>query len=124
MICAAKTLFNPIGINNLVDLNFAAAQMLPNHDCFEKCVMQTIGTVTPNGIDNNKLLALAQIFQPQTVEQTKIQLQKCSSLYDPNHFDCAAAWRLYLCLQNAESTLNGPSAPACMAVRAVWNQRK
>lgn len=86
--------------------------------------MQTIGTVTPNGIDNNKVLALAQIFQPQTVEQTKVQLQKCAPLYNPNSFDCAAAWRLYLCLQNGEATLSGPSAPTCPAVGAIWNQRK
>lgn len=121
LLCAARTLFNPIGIKYLVDLNFAAAQKIPNHDCFEKCVIQTIGTVTPTGIDGNKVLALAQIFQPQTIEQTKIQLTKCASLYNPNSFDCAAAWRLYLCLQNADSTINGPSAPTCAAVRYMWN---
>lgn len=119
--CAARTVFNPVGIKNLIDLNFAAAQQIPNHDCFEKCVFQSIGTVTPTGLDSNKILALAQIFQPQTVEQTKIQIAKCSSLYDPNNFNCAAAWKLYLCLQNAENAINGPSAPTCFFVRAAWN---
>ncbi|XP_037041203.1 uncharacterized protein LOC119077928 [Bradysia coprophila] len=119
--CAARTLFNPVGIKNLIDLDFAAAQRIPNHDCFEKCVFQSIGTVTPTGLDNNKILALAAIFQPQTVPQTQIQLVKCASLYDPNNFDCAAAWRLYLCLQNGESALSQPKAPTCLLVRAAWN---
>lgn len=104
-----------------MDLNFSAAQQIPNHDCFEKCVVQSIGTVTPNGLDGDKILALAQIFQPQTIEQTKQQITKCSSLYDPNNFDCAAAWRLYLCLQNADNVLNGPSARTFLTVGAVWN---
>ncbi|KAJ6642521.1 hypothetical protein Bhyg_07472 [Pseudolycoriella hygida] len=119
--CSARTLFNPIGIKYLIDLNFNAAQRIPNHDCFEKCVFQSIGTVTPTGLDNNKILALAAIFQPQTIPQTQIQLAKCSSLYNPNNFDCAAAWRLYLCLQNGESTLSQPKAPTCAVVRAAWN---
>lgn len=121
LYCAAGTLFNPMGIKYLIDLNFAAAQQIPNHDFFEKCVTRTIGTVTPNGLDGNKILALVQIFQPQTIEQTKVQIAKCSSLYDPNNFTCDAAWRLYLCLQNADNTIYGPSATTYHLVRAFWN---
>lgn len=121
MTCAAKTLFNPTSIKHLIDLNFAAAQNIPNHDCFEKCVFQSIGTVTPTGLDGNKLLALAEIFQPQTIPQVQNQVAKCASLYDPKNFTCAAAWRLYLCLQNSESTLSQPSAPTCRLVQAFWN---
>ncbi|XP_037040915.1 uncharacterized protein LOC119077741 [Bradysia coprophila] len=121
LTCAARTLFNPAGIKYLMDLDFAAAQRIPNHDCFEKCVFKSIRTVTPTGIDNDKILAIAAIFQPQTVPQTQIQLAECASLYDPNNFDCAAAWRLYLCLQNAEDTLSLPKAPTAFLVRAAWD---
>lgn len=55
------------------------------------------------------------------LEISQVQLAQCSSLYDPNNFDCAAAWKLYLCLQNSSATLNGPSASTFFTVGALWN---
>lgn len=91
--CAEKTNFSEESIKKLHAKDLTETE---NIQCFQKCFFENSGIVTDKGIDQDRIVAIATVFN-KDVAKTKENLEKCTPLYKADKFDCDAAWEIYKC---------------------------
>lgn len=91
--CAEKTNFSEESIKKL---HAHDASLSENIQCFQKCFFENSGIITDKGVDNEKIIAVGRVFK-KDIAKMKDNLEKCSSLYKADAFDCDAAWEIFKC---------------------------